>query len=225
MCLCGSILAGPIAVNVMNASRKSDGRRACGSVSGRKSKKRQIGAEMVEFIVMLLFFFIVLFIIIDFAILVFNKGTLIEASRIGARQGSLFWIDPSNYDMDPTDALAVRRNIRMKEAMIVTAVDYYRDHILMKFASDTGTIGPDVYFQGMPSTDVSGSYPTRTFRDVSPYPVGVDLCYPHHDLGVLSLLNFTNTSGCTSGNPTPSAPAPRQFILEVRTGLSTESRF
>ncbi len=188
--------------------------------------KRQAGAEMVEFILTLPFFFIVVFMFIDFGIVLFDKGTLNEASRIGARQASLFWIDPANYNNDPKNATEIRRNIRMKESMIVTAVDLYRDNILIKFASDTGTISPkDTYFVGMPSGDVTGSYPARTFIDVSGYALTINLCYPYRDFGLLSLLNINNATGCpTDANPTPPAPAPRQLILDARSRLTAESR-
>ena len=111
------------------------------SRTGLRSLKRQAGAEMVETIVTMLFFFIILLLIIDFAILLFDRGTLAEASRIGARQASLYWIYPDDTSANtacPYDDLHPVQTVCMQEAMIVTAVDLYRNNILLKFNTIQG---------------------------------------------------------------------------------------
>ena len=95
-------------------------------------RPRQTGAETVEFLLTLILFFIVLFIIIDFCVIVFDKGTVVSAARVGARQGSLFWVNPDTNDplngYDP-DAFP-EANARIKETMIRTAVDVYLTPLL-----------------------------------------------------------------------------------------------
>ena len=119
-----------------------DERSGWGSGNGPLLKKRQAGAEMVETIKTLLFLFIVLMMIIEFGTLIFNKGALLEASRVGARQGSLFWINPDNNaaNCPYIENQAPANNVCMKEAMIVSAVNSWRNIALMKFGPGTGTI-------------------------------------------------------------------------------------
>jgi hypothetical protein len=61
-------------------------------------RQRQRGAETVEFLLTFLLFMLVFFMIVDLAIALYNRGTVINATREGARQASLFWIDPDLFD-------------------------------------------------------------------------------------------------------------------------------
>lgn len=194
--------------------------RAQASRGGWTSKKRQAGAEMVEFILTLLFFFIVLFMIIDFGILMYEKGTLTDAARVGARQGSLYWINPDDTAAYcPYNNRTPRDNVCMKEEMIITAVDNYRYKLLMKFGGDIGTINGQMsgagypFGAGLPST--GGIY-----EGVSGLGVTVDLCYSYRDFGLMALLHINHPTGCPG-----QAPATRQIVLDSRTTLTTESRF
>lgn len=205
----------------MSELRSDSGRCVWGSGSGWRSKKRQLGAEMVETMVTLLFFFIILLLIIEFATLIYNKGALLEASRIGARQGSLFWINPDNSaaNCPYIENQSAANNVCMKEAMMVTAVNSWRNIALMKFGSEMGTINAEQ--TGAGDAFGNGSATGGIFENVSGQNVTVDLCYPSRDFGLLLLLNLSNATGCPHG----AAPAPRQFILDARTTLSGEARF
>jgi Flp pilus assembly protein TadG len=82
---------------------------------------RQAGAETVEFALTLFLFFFLLFIIIDFLLAVYDHGTVVNASRVGARQGSLYWVNPDTHDRNASPA----QNTSLSESMISSAVDAY----------------------------------------------------------------------------------------------------
>jgi hypothetical protein len=84
------------------------------------SRRQQIGAELVETLLTMTLFFFLVFTIIDLSIGVYDQGVVVNASRVGARQGSLFWLDPTNFDRNN-----LPNNVRIKEGMIGSAVDYY----------------------------------------------------------------------------------------------------
>ena len=54
--------------------------------------RRQQGAETVEFMITLLLFFAVFLMIIEFAIVTYDRGTINNAVREGSRQASLYWV-------------------------------------------------------------------------------------------------------------------------------------
>ena len=178
---------GPPGGDAMGLLLSGGERSGWGSGSGPRSKKRQAGAEMVETIITLLFFFIVLLMIIEFGTLIFNKGALLEASRVGARQGSLFWINPDNNaaNCPYIENQAPANNVCMKEAMIVSAVNSWRNIALMKFGPGTGTINA----QSAGAGDVfgHGSATGGIFENVAGNTATVDLCYPSHDFRSCSL--------------------------------------
>jgi Flp pilus assembly protein TadG len=62
----------------------------------RISLRRQQGSETVEFAISATLLFILLFGIIEFSVALFDKATLTNASREGARTGILFRPDPRN---------------------------------------------------------------------------------------------------------------------------------
>ena len=107
-----------------------------------RSRKRQVGAETVETALTLVLFFFLLFTILDFAIGVYDQGVVATASRVGARQGSLYWIDPSDYD-----ASDIANNVRIKEDMIDSAVEFYLS-LLMRPGADVPTPEYRVYPEG-----------------------------------------------------------------------------
>lgn len=59
-----------------------------------RSARRQRGSEVVEFAISAALLFILLFGIIEFSVALFDKATLTNASREGARNGILFRPDP-----------------------------------------------------------------------------------------------------------------------------------
>ena len=129
------------------------------------SKKRQRGAETVEFALTLVAFFIVFFMLVDYSITMFDQGTLINSACVAARQGSLYWTDPDPDVYDPTQPLD---NIRMKRSMIDTALNYYlaalikggNDTVTSTCTLDDGTDCPSlVVGMGGRSLTVDLSYP------------------------------------------------------------------
>ncbi|MCE9663727.1 pilus assembly protein [Halomonas sp. M5N1S17] len=60
----------------------------------RNSLRRQQGSETVEFAISATLLFILLFGIIEFSVALYDKATLTNASREGARTGILFRPDP-----------------------------------------------------------------------------------------------------------------------------------
>ncbi len=61
-----------------------------------RSARRQRGSEVVEFAISASLLFILLFGIIEFSVALFDKATLTNASREGARTGILFRPEPRN---------------------------------------------------------------------------------------------------------------------------------
>ncbi|MFQ3786873.1 TadE/TadG family type IV pilus assembly protein [Halomonas sp. A29] len=59
-----------------------------------RSARRQRGSEVVEFAISATLLFILLFGIIEFSVALFDKATLTNASREGARTGILFRPEP-----------------------------------------------------------------------------------------------------------------------------------
>jgi hypothetical protein len=148
------------------------------SRGGTGRPRRQKGGETVEFAIFAGVFFLMVFAIIDMSVAMFNQGVTMQAARYGARQGTLYWVDPDDYA--PTDPTG---NIRVKEDMMVSAIDYYGDNILMNFNGDP--INRDSI--DLPEAIASGSAPNRVWTNVSDAGVVVGLEYPH-DFIVLNAL-------------------------------------
>lgn len=74
-----------------------------------RSIRRQQGTETVEFAISATLLFILLFGIIEFSIVLFDKATLTNASREGARRGILF--EPAPRDLVAEDS-AIEQAIR-----------------------------------------------------------------------------------------------------------------
>ena len=136
-------------------------------------KKRQRGAETIEFILTLMLFLLVFFMIIDFAIAIYNRGTVVNASREGARQGSLYWIDPLLFD--PTTP---EQNQLLKRLMVESVMTWTQNNLLIDPAGSplTLTLRINSADTANPLEHVSGS-------DI----VSVDLLYPHNYLVLTTL--------------------------------------
>lgn len=74
-----------------------------------RSLQKQKGTEVVEFAISATLLFLLLFGIIEFSVALFDKATLTNASREGAREGILFKPDPR--DLAAEDA-AIEQAIR-----------------------------------------------------------------------------------------------------------------
>jgi len=101
--------------------------------AGPSLRRRQVGAESLEFVATLLFFMTLMFLVIGMSALMFNKSVIEHAARVGARQGSLYWEDPSLYAT--TDPQASHK--RVNESMIDSGVDYYLDNALIASTQPT----------------------------------------------------------------------------------------
>jgi hypothetical protein len=75
------------------------------------SRKKQRGTEIVEFAITALLLFMLLFGIIEFSVALFDKATITNAGREGARTGILYRPDP--------------RNLGAEDAAIEEAVNNY----------------------------------------------------------------------------------------------------
>jgi hypothetical protein len=148
-----------------------------------RSKRRQAGGETVEFALTALLFFTVLFLIIDISLVMYNQGMTNHAARAAARQATLFWVNPDPNVFSVSDP---RGNIRMREEMVDSMVDFYA-RLLVNPGNDTVDRTIDLNGAG----SVSGTAPNRQWIDVSQANVSVDLLYPHDFVGITKLLNAT----------------------------------
>jgi hypothetical protein len=173
-------------------------------------RKHQAGAELVEFVLTLVLFFTVFMLIIDVGIAVYDKGAVDNAARYATRQGSLFWIDPDNYDES-----APLENQRVKESMITTAIDYWAKRTIISPAGPAGDLTKDDY--GIVSCSerdcvddcaVDGTWGDDGWiNKVAGCDVFVTLSYAHSYIGLDKLLGAADVS------------------LEADTRLRTESGF
>ena len=88
--------------------------------------KRQEGASAVEFAIILPLLLILVFGIIEFSILFYDKAMITNASREGAREGIVYRYDPDGGLNHPDDA------------EIVATVDQYVQNHLISFGSSSG---------------------------------------------------------------------------------------
>ena len=139
----------------------------------RRSLRRQAGGEVVEFALTLLLFFFLLFVIIDFSVAVYDQGALVSASRIGARQGSLYWVDPNNYDpgAGPAD------NTRLSEGMISSAVTAYAALLMNPGSPDA--ISPTFSVAVPPATTPSELDPDEVLEGINRATVTVDVPFEY----------------------------------------------
>ena len=107
----------------------------------RRKRKAEGGVAIVETAVVLSLFFLILFGVMEFATLLFNRAVIINASREGARFGSMFDLDTGNgYEESPkTDAEIIQR-----------VKDYSAGH-LISFSPSSG----------IPTVEVSPAWATR----------------------------------------------------------------
>ncbi len=130
-----------------------------------RGRRKQQGAEIVEFMITLLLFLLVFFMIIEVAIVVYNRGTVINASREGARQGSLYWVAPDLFDPTTPD-----QNQRLKRAMVDSVMSWAETNLLI----DPADSGLSVTLQVNFSDVLNPLQPVSTSDTVT---VAID--YPH----------------------------------------------
>jgi Flp pilus assembly protein TadG len=137
----------------------------------RRGFRHQQGAETVEFMLTLLLFLFVFFMIVEFAIVTYDRGTINNAAREGARQASLYWIDPVLFD--PETPL---ENQRLKRSMVDTVMTW-AEQILI----DPASAGLDLTLQ-VDGADMAGS----SVSVGSSSTVSVDIGYGHQYIGLQS---------------------------------------
>jgi hypothetical protein len=137
--------------------------------------RRQQGAETVEFLFTLLLFLFIFFLIIDIAILIYNRGAIINASHEGARQASLYWVDPLLFD--PTTP---EFNQQLKRSVVDSVMSWTETNLLI----DPENIGLTISLQINASAMINPVEYVSTTDTVS-----VDVLYSH------SYLTLTALSG------------------------------
>ena len=90
--------------------------------------KRQEGASAVEFALVLPLLLILVFGIIEFSILFYDKAMITNASREGAREGIVYRYDPDGGLNHPDDA-----------EIVATVAQYVQNHLISFVASDVVT--------------------------------------------------------------------------------------
>jgi hypothetical protein len=141
---------------------------------------RQRGAETVEFMLTFLLFLLVFFMIIDFAIALYNRGTVINASREGARQASLFWVDPLLFD-----PLTPSTNQLLKRSMVESVMASTEANLLI----DPQTVGLTMTLRLNAVEMLDPTHPVSS-TDMA----RVDVSFPH------SFLVITGMTGVEGPN-------------------------
>ena len=172
----------------------------------RRSLRRQAGGEVVEFALTLVLYFLILLLVINMAITMFNQGTVNAGARMGARNGSLYWRNPD------ADAAGVEGRPAIKEAVVDTAVEFYINKILLNFDSDvdlTCTSDSDYLGCTVPAATLTdGVWTTANARDILDSKAVVKVEYPNNfffDLNKLmpflsAMRLHTSTSLPTEGD-------------------------
>jgi hypothetical protein len=143
-----------------------------------RSKRKQRGAETVEFMLTLFLFLFVFVMIIDVAVAMYDRGTIINASREGARQASLYWVDPLIFD--PTTP---ELNQLLKRSMVDSVMTWTEANLLI----DPEDAGLTMALQ-INALDMPGATAHVSSSDV----VSVDILYPH---SYILLTGFSGVAG------------------------------
>jgi TadE-like protein len=92
----------------------------------------QHGATTVEFALTIGLSLTLMFAIIEFAVAMYNQGVLVHATRLGAREASLFWVDPPQItsDSDP------RQDQRIHRDTILDAITDWTENFVVSFTAE-----------------------------------------------------------------------------------------
>lgn len=145
-----------------------------------RTAKRQRGAETVEFMFTLLLFFLVFFMIIDFAIAMFDQGTIVNASRDASRQASMYWVDPATFDAETPD-----QNQQLKRSMVDTLITWTENNLVI----DPGNMGLALTLK-VNAVDMAAATQSISTDDI----VSVGITYPHEFIGLSSLAGVPGLS-------------------------------
>ena len=109
-----------------------------------QTKRRQKGAVLVEFALVLPLLLLILFGIIEFSLLLYDKAVITNASREAARSGIVYTM----LRPDSGDASTYTDRVNANTAEIIqTATDYCQDY-LITFAG--GDVSPTINLQSSP---------------------------------------------------------------------------
>jgi lipopolysaccharide/colanic/teichoic acid biosynthesis glycosyltransferase len=145
-------------------------------IAPKRGRQRQRGAETIEFLLTFLLFLLVFFLIVDMAIAFYNRGTVIYASREGARQASLFWIDPDLFN-----PLTPASNQLLKISMVESVMNSTEANLLI----DPEAAGLTMTLQ------VNGVEMINPTQPVSSNDVArVDVSFPHSYLMITAMTGI-----------------------------------
>jgi len=95
----------------------------------RRIEASQNGAAMVEFAIVLPLLLLILFGIIEFSLVMYNKAMITNASREGARRGVVYRVDPTTFNYAP-----------LTDGQIQTEVtNYLSNHLITLKGTSTHT--------------------------------------------------------------------------------------
>lgn len=77
----------------------------------RRKLSSQEGASAVEFALVLPLLLLIVFGIIEFGVIMYNKAMITNASREGARRGIVYRTDPSTGDYSPLSDLQIKTEV------------------------------------------------------------------------------------------------------------------
>ncbi len=145
-------------------------------------RRAQQGAETVEMLITLPLFLLVFFMIIDFAITVYDRGTLIDASREGSRQASLYWVDPLLFDPETPE-----QNQLLKRLMVESVMTWVETRLLIDPAAAGVSMTLKINAVDMSSLTLTAAV---SAGDV----VSVGITYPHSYIGLSNLAGVSGPS-------------------------------
>jgi Flp pilus assembly protein TadG len=127
----------------MNASF----RHAGSGTKPRTTVKRQTGATTVEFALTVGLSLVVMFAIIEFAIGMYNQGVLVHGTRVGAREASMYWVDPTRVtpNTNPLD------DQRIDADTVVGSITDWTDNFIVSLNGNNPN-APVVLLNGSPLT-------------------------------------------------------------------------
>jgi len=143
----------------------------------------QRGAETIEFMLTLLLFMFVFFMIVDFAVVTYDRGTINNSARDGSRQASLFWVDPVCFD--PETPL---ENQRFKPDMVTSLVTWVEQNLMI----DPARAGLNATLQVNSANiniDASCSNGIDDVVVTESDIVAVNITYPHQYIGLSSFFS------------------------------------
>jgi Flp pilus assembly protein TadG len=143
-----------------------------------RGREGQSGAETVEFMLTFLLFMLVFFMIVDFAIALYDRGAINNAVREGSRQASLYWVDPDLFDPETPD-----QNQLLRKTMVTSVMTWAENNLLI----DPTSAGLNLTLQ-INAVDMATATESVSDGDL----VSVSLQYPHSYIGLSALAGTSD---------------------------------